>query len=1040
MENDEVLKADGQGSIILITTDKKATSDVRYKTIGWTVFSEDRSKSVVVPLEEYKSETHKENPDVPEGKVRTYFKVEKDVLFARIGATNKEWQRDLYTNGGNVILDGVMTIVESGVRMGGLLENGAKHWGEVYYTLSGIKNARSWADKSGLNSHFGKKLYFPPHIEMVKGKAYVMHFTVEGIPLTQYDDMSQPYELTYNNSYKYVQKQIPKYEYRGFKLGFDSTPSGSTNNGTSVEFTYDGTFANAYVYFYYERKSEIINSSQGSMNADLEAFILADDRNNSDKFDAKQGIPTSEYLYANVLASEYLANYKFAEKTGSKLYLVTVRKTYNLKWEEDEGHYEPDPENGGSRWVSNWVEHSERVTVEKSGYQVYRDYSYWVVENLDVYTIDKAELFNPALPDGKVVLEPPLSYNPVTFNHVVPTEHIKDPNTVIELGEETIDGGRLGKPSVPDPDWKNEANKLESIKVFNDTLVFNGKTVMNGGEYSGDTPDPAAIPASDVSDKYVLYKDGLYIDKTKANGLCESSGKVYYKRTGSIKDVIERPITDYKINDVVIHTPVVCVAKIPDEDDNKNYNQKINPDVNRESLILGRSFKIQLSTTGNHRDISGYSTKDYKKYTEKKEVKFPFDVYVGKGREGTFIPANKWHEIKDSDLVEFYLPIWVDEGNYDIQFREIAINAINDQQLNMAENKANKNIKNYVATDTIAVNVVGRLYGFKVTDITDYPLWESVFRTGSNTSEHSKEYYWGGSNDQDSNPRSDYSQQFTLPIMNGSHPKYKNEGVLKTGYKFKFELETIGNYYEDLDCIKITPTFFYVKKDGSGRKKVDLWYNERFNNKNNYFVKIGDDRDKLNTKYIKLGDPYRNVPDLDISKTSEILGISESTFRNQDAKLGWFNLIVLSKPLRTFVGDNTNLPSGVDPIKVKKSKQHWYGEYYLPNDLYVVPEGYDVIAESRKNNGLDGSESFWLKDGYVIVNFKIETVKDGKFSNPVLSYSSSPNNSTNMWAIEGFTNSKTDSSGKNFSLQYGDIIFYHANKRASGDYTGGGTH
>ena len=72
------------------------------------------------------------------------------------------------------------------------------------------------------------------------------------------------------------------------------------------------------------------------------------------------------------------------------------------------------------------------------------------------------------------------------------------------------------------------------------------------------------------------------------------------------------------------------------------------------------------------------------------------------------------------------------------------------------------------------------------------------------------------------------------------------------------------------------------------------------------------------------------------------------------------------------------------------SVHKWYWEYHLPNYLYVSPQSFDVPEYGRTHNGLDGKESFWLKDGYIIVNFRIEAVKNGDFDLPSLSYWGSP--------------------------------------------------
>ena len=105
-----------------------------------------------------------------------------------------------------------------------------------------------------------------------------------------------------------------------------------------------------------------------------------------------------------------------------------------------------------------------------------------------------------------------------------------------------------------------------------------------------------------------------------------------------------------------------------------------------------------------------------------KQVKFPFDVY--NADRSQFIPAKTWVDIPVNQLdTSFYLPVWVDEGNYEIEFRNIAENAPS----NFTEQQdANTNLAHHVAADTVPVEVIGRLYDFHVTDISDYN-WENVF-------------------------------------------------------------------------------------------------------------------------------------------------------------------------------------------------------------------------------------------------------------------------------------------------------------------------
>jgi len=719
---------------------------------------------------------------------------------------------------------------------------------------------------------------------------------------------------------------------------------------------------------------------------------------------------------------------------------------------------------GHSRWISNWVDIHDTEVVYSEPYTVTRSYSYWTIDRFEVFIPDRATVKNKALPGGSITIpgqgipvpEITLLHDGSVSDHVLnnPLHDaissgaiVYDSNIgsyVIDLGNENRDGG-TSRPSVPaisNPGPIIE-NSVEQYRVKNDLLIFNGIKIMdNAVSANGNTPDPAKIPESGLCHDDAFYKRGLTIPDDTLNGVHESSGTVTYRRlSGAVNpkgnETMEIPVSS--INSVRVHTPVVCSSGVLDD---KNNDQTLNPDRSRSALVLGRPSRIRILTVGEHLNIKGYSrdgAMDCRKYTRERQVRFPFDVYIGTDNpdNSCFVPENTWYSIPmDSayDEIYIYIPAWVPEGDYEVQFRQVAVNA---PDLSKTEYLANLDINNYVAVRNSPVRVTGRIYGFKITDIAD-KLWQDVFRKDTGTLEHTGNYYYVGTRDEEGRPRG-IDQLFTLPILEGSHALYKNRGALKTGYTFRFDLTTVGGYYGDRDYIIIKPEFYYVKKDGTGRQRVDLWYHEDFNGKMNYFVKMeptGRNRD--NPKFMKLGDIYRNVPDEEILYTSGVLGVNEDSFRNRQAQIGWFDLVILSKDQRTFIGEANSLPAGVDEDSARKSVQKWYGEYYIPNDVYAAPAGFDVVEYGRKYNGLTGKESFWLKDGYIIVNFRMETVKNGDFDNPVLSYWEAPY--CNMFEREGFKYEKTDYHGATFQLMDGDIIFYDTNKRSSEDYRTGGTH
>ena len=111
----ESLKFDSNGNLLMTTRDKKAGSNVRYKTIGWTMKRTPNASAgaEIVRLKLEQNGASRPDPADP-GYIFTYFKCDKDLIFAKIGAASADWQKDLYQNGGIVYLAAIMTVVENG--------------------------------------------------------------------------------------------------------------------------------------------------------------------------------------------------------------------------------------------------------------------------------------------------------------------------------------------------------------------------------------------------------------------------------------------------------------------------------------------------------------------------------------------------------------------------------------------------------------------------------------------------------------------------------------------------------------------------------------------------------------------------------------------------------------------------------------------------------------------------------------------------------------------------------------------------------------
>ncbi|THF74430.1 hypothetical protein E6C55_25460 [Cohnella fermenti] len=774
----------------------------------------------------------------------------------------------------------------------------------------------------------------------------------------------------------------------------------------------------------------------GVMEPDASAVIRADSRG-AERFDVLQGIPTSESLYVNAFAKSYLYRNMFTEMTGIKTYPIQVSKTYTLTWTERRSG--PPDADGLPTTIS--VPRSEQQTVTKS-YNVERKYSYWTITNLEVYGIQKATVANDALPTGTVILQPNGYTVPsVSAAHDNSQEtHVIDPvySKTVTLPGQTLSGGS-SRPGIPAEDWKTKAEEaIGKIKVKNDSLVFNGNTIMDNRIVEEQGASPGAIPAPPTIGQNVLYGAGYIIDPSKTNKAnLPSTGTLYYALIKGIVGGENKSFSIEAINPVTIHTPVVNHATVSDD---QVHNQKTTPTTGRAALVLDRPFTVTVPTTGQHRDIKGYGNRDYAKYIKDKQVRFPFDVYSADKK--VFIPKNTWTSIPVAQAsMTFNLPVWVDEGNYDVLFRSFAENS--PASGFTTQPNANLDLNHHVATQTVPVEVVGRLYDFHITDIADFN-WETVFRTQKGSATPTGNAYWVGTKSIDGAARGNASP-FVLPIRPGSHPANGMKNVVvKTGYAIKYEVMTKGNMFDSGDGIRITPTFYFVDRNGQNRQEVDLYYHAD----NQKFIRIGS-ADDAERRTVTLDTRLRNVAQQELTQTAQSLWSlnggtgSRSSFVTEYLKdaqkptyVGGYSALLLPPQLRTFTGP-LDVPSGVDAARANAATQRWFGEYSLPAAPFVVPNGFDLASYGRTHR-LNDDAPIFLMDGYIIVNFNLETIRNKDLSHPHLQYRDGPLD--NQWQMEGFSRSFVDPYGATFQLKDGDVVFYDADLSANDDFGAGGTH
>lgn len=1068
------------GMIRFTTVSTEATSSIKYKTVGFTITRSARcSNTDCAPQSggsfgEVRLEQDGPGVSLPGGKVRTAFKIPAEKLNDALEAAGLGSME----GSGQIWLSAIFRVM-----------HGQNEVNRDHISLQSIKNAEGWADPGGFRQYYDIPLVVNPYYPVTKiyrtvDAEEILTEKVEnpGKPPEYNWPLGKPVNVVLDEKTKfkgseyilvksYIQSKRKLNEQNFVQTGEPALNSRNFTNylgGTNVVGVYkklntcpidpatgecevpscatDPTRPECQpstVGCTVPMKGTSQQSPASAMNPKTSAVIKADNRG-SEKFDVSKGIPTSETLYGQVNALNYLYKNEFAQYTGNCTYSVSVTKTYNLYWT-----VKGTPATATSPGTPDRIE--RRTEVVTKPVEIKRNYAYWLIDNLEVYKIQKAMLENYALPNGKVTITPN-GYTPPSFfvtNSTNLRDHIVDPELkLINLGSASHEG-----QSPPDETglFQSAADaQTGRIKVKNDSLVFENSRVMDGGYYEETGPTPGTIPASKMIDQNVLYGSNYLISNTLINKAdTESNGEIDYEviTPGNINGGSPQKFAIDGINTVTVHTPVVIYASTSDD---RAHNQKTIPATTRNSTILDRPFTVSMPTNGQHRNILGYGNRDYAKYVRDKQVYFPFDVYSGD--KSKFYPKGTWISIPVAQETQtFFLPVWVDEGFYDVLFRTIAENAPSNFT---TESQANLNLANHVATDIVPIDVVGRVYDFHITDIADFN-WESFFRKAKGSSTPTGNSFWVGGKgiDGDSRPS---ANNFVLPVRQGSNPiKGLQNIAVKTGYTFKFDLKTKGNMYDDKDGVRVTPEFYFVSKDGKNRRLVDLYYHSD----KAKFVKVGTTAD-VEKRNVTLNSRLRNVPQQSIVNTSSTLWEMFSSSRGwstpkqkymQDylkntskaTYVGGYDVQILTAPLRTFIGTMNNLPSGVDIYKANASVQQWYGEYSLPAAVYAVPRGTNLASYGGK---LDDKSKVFLKDGYIVVNFTVDTIRNGDTSKPHLQYIRRPSSSfygtyNNQWRdMEGFSSSFTTPYGVTFNSIDGDVMYYDASKSSYDDFNSSGTH
>lgn len=1065
--------------IVFRTVDTKAVYNITWREVGFTI-RRDRTygnplvdnKVVYLPLgKPVKEELSVTDP----GKYVVEFEysreeVDNALQKAGLGTTSEE---------DSFYLNGVFAVNRNGVDDS-----------QYYWTKSSIMNAAPWRNPNDFEEHFDIFVRFPVEYYPVKAECRTSQNVVLKkleLPKTE----MKKGETVKAEFPEQIKKEDTKYElYRSYWVN-PRNPEKKLEDyrkkdGKSMEAIKNRSVkvpeGGAYLIALYREKVKIEEKkvTEGRLTKELEQVIEADGSIRSmnrgeEEFDTEEGIPSSEMVYTEGSVPTRLYCYDFKKKTGEKKYKVTVKRTYHLTWEEEEGGGEEGEE-------PKRVSRSENASVSKD-YWVVRKYAYWYVEDFRVYLPEVLMMRNNIFLPGNGGLKesitgkreilgmgialPLVSYTGYSSEE----EHIKEPSysATIRLSTVTVSGGS-SCPSVPEEDFTPQAEaEVGEIRARNDRLVFDGEVWMENSyrEREGKTPEFEEKEA-EMTDLTCFLEEGILIPAEKANGCYPSDGIIRYicsdeKRSPLASEEAAAARIDYTsgknfsysihkenpekkylyydvddINAVTVHTPVVCEPVL----ENKYRDcQLISPSFSHGQLVLGLDFFMQFPSVGQHVVRQGYGYRDYLKYTKRREVMFPFPVYEVEDGTYQYHLENTWIETGEEN--RFYLPTWVEEGQYTVSFRSVSINAEPNNSLNKTGMYLNEALEEYVAVKEIPVEVSGRFYGFSVYDIADYPLWQRVFRKNDYSLEPSGKKFFVGNRNEDGQAVS--GRELVLPFLKGSHPYDRSKGVLKGGYRLRFFVTTIGNMTGEGDSVDITPSFYYLNAETGKKVPVDVYYQETVGTQLQKLIKVGGAMDRKNQKKVRIGNPYLSIPQSEIEVTALLRGMTKRELMQLEQNVYTYEFIRLRPWLSMVTGiayqseHGIPLLDGQDMQKVGESVQKWYFEYSLPANFHVVEKGKNV-REALKGSAVDFSEDIWLKKGYLLLSFELETRENGERH---LSYTN-PENAwrgyRDMWQQEGFTSHRSDMDHREYDFSEGDIALFSLRNSTWNDYQSGGTH
>lgn len=414
-------------------------------------------------------------------------------------------------------------------------------------------------------------------------------------------------------------------------------------------------------------------------------------RPGEERYDVARGIPSGESVYLSGKVQKFMYDISVQEISGVVNIPVKVGTVYHLKWYDTSGNL------------------CEEDQVVERWYYVTKPFSYTKVTGAKKYDLQSIKIKNNCI--SEITVSPENDTGGITVkNYGNAQKHMATTKgCTASAGIVTVQSMNNQRPDIPEQDQSGLAQSaLAAVHVWSDKVLVNEKVLLSDDRYIENADTVGTYGSVPVQE---LYREGIVIDQYAGNGEYDGKLSVVYRASDGSEKTINTGT-----NIIKVHTPVAAALKVSGD---KTNNENIVPQSN--DVVAGERFLVSISAKGKHREIMGYGEKNYAVYADNYYVKFPFAVNY---RTKSY-PADTWIRMTES-MGKFQMLSYVSEGKYEVKCRVTAVNLPETEEIeSLSQEKANFELSKYCATDSVEINVIGKIYGFTLQN------GPALYRTGT---------------------------------------------------------------------------------------------------------------------------------------------------------------------------------------------------------------------------------------------------------------------------------------------------------------------